>query len=237
MKITRSFACLLLSLAIAAPALGAENGTSGDIPAVMNKIRWFGQSSIRIEAGKKVIWIDPLYYARGDKADIILITHLHGDHYVEANVRALMKKDTVVVAPVDLGLKNRVMKPGTASVIDGIPIEAVPAYNIVKAQNHPKSAGNDGYIVTVNGVRIWHAGDTELIPEMKDFHCDIALVPLGQTYTFASVDDAVQAVIDSGAKAAIPIHYGLYEGKDTDALYFADKLRARGIVCDVRRKE
>lgn len=228
---------MLLSLAIASPAARAESGAAGDIATVLRNIRWFGQSSIRIEAGKKVIWIDPLYYAKGDKADIILITHLHGDHYVEANVRALMKQGTVVVAPVDLGFKNRVMKPGTATTIGGVKIEAVPAYNIVKTQNHPKSAGNDGYIVTVSGVRIWHAGDTELIPEIKDFHCDIALVPLGQTYTFASVDDAVQAVIDSGAKAAMPIHYGLYEGKDADARYFADQLRARGIACDIRRKE
>lgn len=231
------FISLITLMTLSAGAGAAETEKKGDIAAVLKDIRWFGQSSVRIKTGDLIIYIDPVYYDKTDKADIILITHLHGDHYDPKSVQALMKPLTTVIAPVDLGTKNRIMKPNSSGKFGDILIETVSAYNIVKSDKHPKSAGYNGYIVTVGGVRIYHAGDTELIPEMKNFTCDIALVPLGQTYTFSSVDDAVQAVLDVKAKAAIPIHWGMYEGTKKDALYFAEKLSAQGVSVDVREKE
>jgi L-ascorbate metabolism protein UlaG (beta-lactamase superfamily) len=79
----------------------------------------------------------------------------------------------------------------------------------------------------MSGRRVWHAGDTERIPEMKTFNADIALVPLGQTYTMGSVQEAAEAVLDSGASIAIPIHYGMYEGSSSDADTFATLLAGR----------
>ncbi len=230
--------CAVLAFFIAGvPMYSQKTDKASAVKAVMKNIDWFGQSSIRIRTGDKIIYIDPLYYDKDDKADIILITHLHSDHYVYKNVQALMKKDTVVIAPSDLGFANRVMSPGMSAIIRDIIIEAVPAYNIVKANNHPKSTGNNGYIVTVDGVRVYHAGDTELIPEMKTFKADIALVPLGQTYTFASVKDAVQAVLDVKASEAIPIHFGMYEGTKADAALFAEELGKKGVIAEVREKK
>jgi len=224
---------LVATLSGCAKAAAQRASSAADVE---REITWFGQSSIRIQSGGKTIYVDPLFFDKADKADIILITHTHGDHYSFRNVQVLSKKGTVVVAPVDLGFANRVMKPGTKTTIDGFEIEAVPAYNVVKTVNHPKADGNNGYVINVEGVRVYHAGDTELIPEMKDIACDIALLPLGQTYTFGSVDEAVNAALTVKAKIAIPIHYGLYEGSLADAHDFADKLRASGVIVDILEK-
>jgi L-ascorbate metabolism protein UlaG (beta-lactamase superfamily) len=111
------------------------------------------------------------------------------------------------------------------TTVGNIQIEAVPAYNIVKTNYHPKEKKYVGYIITVEGVRIYHAGDTERIPEMKEFTCDIVLLPLGQTYTMNTVEEAAEAALDVKAKFAIPIHYGMYEGKMEDAIKFAELLK------------
>ena len=232
---TRFIMTVTIFVLLSAACVAQEK--KGETAMMIKNISWFGHASIRITADNKIIYIDPLFYDPADKADIILITHLHDDHYVRRNVEALMKKGTIVVAPVDLGFGNRVMKPGTRATIGGIPIEAVPAYNVVKTSFHPKSAGNNGYIITVGGVRIYQAGDTERIPEMKYIACDIALVPLGQTYTFNSVDEAVQAVLDVKAKIAIPIHYGMNEGTKADALRFAELLGKKGVTVEILKKQ
>ncbi|MBM3437493.1 MAG: MBL fold metallo-hydrolase, partial [Bacteroidetes bacterium] len=98
-----------------------------------------------------------------------------------------------------------------------IPFEAVPAYNVVKTKFHPKSNKWLGYILELEGKKIYLAGDTERIPEMKAIACDIALLPLGQTYTMNSVEDAAEAAKDVKAGIVIPIHYGLYEGTQADS--------------------
>jgi L-ascorbate metabolism protein UlaG (beta-lactamase superfamily) len=109
----------------------------------------------------------------------------------------------------------------------GIRIETLPAYNIKKTQFHPRSAGHVGYVLTIDGVRIYHAGDTERIPEMKELNCDIALLPLGQTYTMNSVNEAAQAALDTKAKIAIPMHYDMYEGTPQDAERFKKLLEGK----------
>jgi L-ascorbate metabolism protein UlaG (beta-lactamase superfamily) len=111
--------------------------------------------------------------------------------------------------------------------IDGILIEAVPAYNIVKTNFHPKANNWVGYILTIDKIRIYHTGDTERIPEMKNMACDIILLPLGQTYTMNSVEEAAEATLDVKAKIAIPIHFGLYEGKAEDAQKFQALLKVK----------
>ena len=89
---------------------------------------------------------------------------------------------------------------------------------------HKRNDDFAGYILTVGQSRIYHAGDTERIPEMKNIDCDIALLPLGQTYTMNSVEEAAEAAMDTGAEIAIPIHYGMYEGTKEDALEFKELL-------------
>jgi L-ascorbate metabolism protein UlaG (beta-lactamase superfamily) len=202
---------------------------------MVEKIHWLGQAAVKIDTGSQTIYFDPHKIKKTDKADIILITHSHSDHFSIPDISKITTKSTVFVAPKDcvkdLGEmgKNKVMvlEPGMNTTIGDILIEAVPAYNVVKTKYHPKENKWLGYILTINGVRIYHAGDTEKIPEMKDFTCDIAMLPLGQTYTMNSVKEATEAAMDVQAKIAIPIHYGIYEGTEADAKEFKKLLQGK----------
>jgi L-ascorbate metabolism protein UlaG (beta-lactamase superfamily) len=197
----------------------------------LQRISWYGQSSLRIELGGKLIWIDPVGVPVTEKADIILITHSHADHFSMADIKKLSGPATLLLAGFDAangkGLAR--IKPGDSRKVDGLLIEAVSAYNIVKSGNHPKASLFCGFILSAEGVRIYDAGDTERIPEMKDITCDIVFLPLGQTYTMGSVDEAVQAALDVKAKIAIPFHYGLYEGTEKDADDFVAALKEKGV--------
>jgi L-ascorbate metabolism protein UlaG (beta-lactamase superfamily) len=210
-----------------------ENSSKVTPQEMVEKIHWLDQATVKIDAGDQAIYFDPHKIKKTDKADIILITHSHSDHFSIPEISKITTKSTVFIAPEDcvkdleeMG-KNKVLvlEPGMNTTIGDILIEAVPAYNVVKTKYHPKANKWLGYILTINGVRIYLAGDTEKIPEMKDFTCDIAMLPLGQTYTMNSVKEAAEAAIDVQAKIAIPIHYGSYEGTEADAKEFKKLLK------------
>lgn len=200
---------------------------------MLTHIHWLGQAAVKIALPEKTIYIDPYQISQEIKADLILITHSHGDHFSPADINKIMADHTIVIAPQDCISRIKelsqekavVSEPGLKKQIGEILIEAVPAYNVLKSNFHPKSNRWLGYILTIDGVRIYHAGDTERIPEMKDIRCDIALLPLGQTYTMSSVEEAAEAALDVKAKVAIPIHYGLYEGSQQDARHFQHLLK------------
>jgi L-ascorbate metabolism protein UlaG (beta-lactamase superfamily) len=183
-----------------------------------------------MEASSYTIYTDPNSITTKDTADVILISHSHGDHFSPADIDKITGPNTVIIAPQDVNYtgthgKRVILKPGEVYTAFGcISIKAVPAYNIVKTQYHPKDKNWVGYVITVNGVSIYHAGDTERVPEMKDITCDIAMLPLGQTYTFDDVSEAVEAAKDAKAKIAIPMHFGLYEGTAEDAVKFKNLL-------------
>jgi L-ascorbate metabolism protein UlaG (beta-lactamase superfamily) len=225
---------LLMGCVLIHSAFGAD--AKGFSPEEMTeKIHWLGQAAVKIEAGDKNIFIDPYQIQNKDEADIILITHSHKDHFSKDDIAKVAKADTLFIAPKDCAgsieetFKTKVMvsEPGMKTSAGDILIEAVPAYNVVKTKFHPKENNWVGYVLTVNGVRIYHAGDTEKIPEMKTFACDIAMLPLGQTYTMNSVEEAAEAAADVKAKIAIPIHYGLYEGTAEDAKAFEELLKEK----------
>lgn len=204
--------------------------TENPIANLTNNIHWLGQSDFRIETAGKVIYIDHVRVTDDLPADLVLITHPHFDHFSELAIAKVATSNTVVVGPADckysgLCKEFKTFTPGDAFILDEcIKFKAVPAYNIIKIKNHPKSNKWMGFLISSEGVTIYHAGDTERIPEMKEFTCDIALLPLGQTYTMASVDEAVEAIKDLKPKIAIPMHYGLYEGNQADADNFKAKL-------------
>ena len=114
------------------------------------------------------------------------------------------------------------MKAGDRFTVKGVDVEAVPAYNVNK-QFHPKDAGMLGFIVGIGGVRIYHAGDTDFIPEMNNIETDIALLPVSGTYVMTA-DEAIQAARAINPKVAIPMHYGAIVGDQTDAERFRDQL-------------
>jgi L-ascorbate metabolism protein UlaG (beta-lactamase superfamily) len=189
-------------------------------------------------AGGPVIYVDPIQQtATTADADFILITHNHGDHQSIADLNRVRKPGTVIyssppgvpalmTALASAGVTINAVTPGERFVIGGVEVETVPMYNVVR-NNHPRVMNFVGYVINVGGVRIYAAGDTERIPEMRTFTADIALLPLGQTFTMISVQDAADAAIDLRARVAIPYHYGRGEGTLADANTFATLLAGR----------
>ncbi len=202
-------------------------------PSIINRIFWLGQATVKITSGGQTIYFDPYQIKAGDNADFVFITHSHYDHFSLDDLEKVCNENTILIAPHDCkpilenaGYKHLIVtEPGMKQTINGLSFEAVPAYNVVKTNFHPRSNNWVGYIVDVEGTRIYHAGDTERIPEMKSFHCDIALLPMGQTYTMNSVEEAVEAALDTGASMAIPIHFGMYEGTPQDSEKFREMLK------------
>ena len=227
-----AFSSLFALAAINASALGQPLGTD----ELSRIVRWYGQSSLRIELGGKVIWLDPVKVAVTEAADLILITHDHGDHYSPADIKKLSGPSTLVLAGFDSSPFERI-HPGESKTLGDLTIEAVPAYNVVKTQFHPKSAAYCGFILSSRGLRIYDAGDTERIPEMKGIRCDVVFLPLGQTYTMGSVKEAAEAALDVKASIAVPFHFGMYEGSEDDAKEFARLLQGKIEVLRLERRK
>jgi L-ascorbate metabolism protein UlaG (beta-lactamase superfamily) len=207
-----------------------DAGPDLSVDQLVENIHWIQQSCFRIEGSKFKIYTDPISITETDEADIILITHAHGDHFSASDIAKIATSQTILIAPADIAYagtigKRIVLVPGQKYMAFGsIKIEAVPAYNIAKTQYHPKSNNWVGYVVTINDVTFYHAGDTERVPEMKNIDTDIAMLSLGQTYTFETVADAAEAAKDVKAEVAIPMHFGLYEGNADDAAEFENLL-------------
>jgi L-ascorbate metabolism protein UlaG (beta-lactamase superfamily) len=191
-----------------------------------SNIHWLGHDTFKV-IGEKIIYTDPFKIESQDIADVILITHEHFDHCSPGDVKKLQGKKTVIVATPDcagvLSGNLQMVKPGDNITVNGIDIEVVPAYNINK-QFHTKDRGWVGYIFTVRGQRIYMAGDTDYIPEMKTFNVDIALLPVSGTYVMTA-EEAAKAALDIKPKIAIPMHYGAIVGDESDAERFAAALR------------
>jgi L-ascorbate metabolism protein UlaG (beta-lactamase superfamily) len=188
---------------------------------MLDKIKWLGHASIRIEA-EKIIYIDPWKIKGGPKADLILISHSHHDHLSPVDIEKIRKEDTVIVAAADAAAKLsgdvRALKPGDRTTAHGIAVEAVPAYNIDKPF-HPRANQWIGFILTVEGKTIYYGGDTDAVPEMKAIEADIWILPVGGTYTM-SAKEAAEVVNMFRPQVAIPIHCGDLVGTLEDAATF-----------------
>lgn len=195
---------------------------------MIENIHWLGHDTFKI-TGEKIIYTDPFKIREKDSADIILITHEHYDHCSPDDVKMLQGPDTVIVTTEDCAGKLsgtvRTVKPGDKLTIEGIDIEAVPSYNTNK-KFHTKERNWVGYIFTVNSRRIYLAGDTDYIPEMKSFRADIALLPVSGTYVMTA-DEAVRAALDINPGIAIPMHYNSIVGTENDAKRFAEALKGK----------
>ena len=196
------------------------------------------QSSIRI-AGEKVLRFDPFRIPDAPHdADVIFITHAHYDHFSADDIAKTASPDTVFVFPASmqaeidgLGIPAERQVPMTAGeekTVCGVPVTAVPAYNRLKPF-HPKGKGWLGYLVTAENTKIYVAGDTDATQEAKKVRCDIAILPIGGTYTMDA--PAAAALADCIRPACvIPTHYGTVVGKAEDFRTFSEKLKNTAAV-------
>lgn len=191
---------------------------------MLENIRWLGHAGFRI-AEEMLVYIDPwkLSEACADAA-IILITHPHYDHCSEEDIRLIQTEDTTIVCPADcaskLQGKVKTIKPGDKISIKGVSIEATPAYNVGKSF-HPRASGWVGFLISIGQKRIYHAGDTDLISEMDEITTDVALLPIGGTYTM-DAKEAAEAATKINPEVAVPMHYGDIVGQAKDAQRFKE---------------
>lgn len=178
-------------------------------------VKWLGHSSFQIRVKDKIIYIDLKKYGKvvgtSEKGDIILVTHNHGDHCSPPKIRELSKKDTIVIAPKNCARRIsgnvKTIKPEEKIVVDSIVIEAVEAYNIKRFKPsgklwHPKGYGV-GFIIKADDKTIYHAGDTDFIPEMRHLkNIDLALLPTDDKYTMDNAE-AAQAATAINPKIAM----------------------------------
>jgi L-ascorbate metabolism protein UlaG (beta-lactamase superfamily) len=199
---------------------------------VLSNIKWLGHDGFEVSTDEIRLVIDPYQIEACEPADIILITHPHFDHCSVDDIEKIKKPSTVFVTEAESAKKLdgdvRIVKPGDRLTVMGIEIEAVPAYNTDK-DFHPKKNNWLGFIVTIDGVRVYHAGDTDLIPEMDDLSVDIALLPVSGTYVMTA-DEAIEAARKITPKVAIPMHYDAIVGSRDDAVKFKTALEG---VCEV----
>lgn len=180
------------------------------------KATWYGHASVMLEADGLVVVIDPYVLPRGAKpADIILYTHGHFDHCVATP--SITKSSTVAIAHRSCKLPVRLIDVGAKEKAGSLIIEAVDAYNPGK-KFHPKGSGA-GYLLHFKSATVYMAGDTDFIPEMKNYKCDLAFVPIGGTYTM-NEEEAAEAIASIMPKMAIPYHYNYLAETKADAEKF-----------------
>jgi L-ascorbate metabolism protein UlaG (beta-lactamase superfamily) len=201
--------------------LAVETAVQKEKEKVMSvKLQWFGHASFKISSGSDVIYIDPwkLKDAPHD-ATIVLVSHIHGDHYSAEDIAKVSGMNTKFISTGDVIQKQgkgQVLKPGQSIDVNGVKITGVPAYNIAK-QFHLKSYNWLGFVIEIAGKRIYYAGDTDFTDEMKALkNIDLALLPAGGKYTMDAAE-AADATKQFKPKQAIPYHWGDIVGSQADA--------------------
>lgn len=202
-----------------------------DLNEVLNKITINCQSSIKIQDGL-TIYFDPYGIKEKvnsiAKADYIFITHPHWDHLDMNSINNLVSEKTIIIGPSSVieklnnNYKTLEVKSDHTYNLANISFMTVPSYNLNK-DYHPKDAGYIGYIVTLNNIIYYVAGDTDVLDELKGVKADVIFLPVGGTYTMTK-EEAVELANDIDPSIAIPIHYGLAVGSVKDAIYFKEHL-------------
>lgn len=198
-------------------------------------------SSIKMKNKNIIIYIDPFKIDNDyNDADFIFITHDHYDHYSEEDINKVVNNDTIIVVPdglitklMQIGInkdKIIVVEPNKKYSVKGINFETVPAYNINK-KFHPKENGWVGYLINLNNTVYYIAGDTDFTEENRKVKCDVALVPVGGTYTM-DYKEAATLINEIKPQIAVPIHYGSIVGTKQDAINFTQLLNKsiKGII-------
>ncbi len=178
------------------------------------EIFWLGHASFKIKMfSGRIIYLDPYNIKNGEeKADIIVSSHSHGDHFSRSDIKKIWKDDTILLGPVSIAdslkkFDGQVLEIGEEFAYKDFTIELFPAYTIKKG-THPKSNNWVGTIIESAGKSVYHAGDTERIPEMKELasrKITVALLPCGGTYTM-DFEEATDAALDIQPEIVVPMH-------------------------------
>ena len=202
---------------------------------MLDKIEVLIHSSIKFSKGL-IIYFDPYKIDRDyHDADIIFITHDHYDHYSPLDIKKVIKDDTIIVVPQDIGEKlstNNVIGvvPNKNYEVLNIKFKTIPAYNVNK-NFHPKENNWVGYLLEYNNIKYYIAGDTDITKENHDIVCDVAFVPIGGVYTM-DYQEAAKLINKIKPRIAVPIHYGLIVGNKDDGIKFS-KLLNNNIECKI----
>ena len=179
----------------------------------------FVPASVKIVCADLVIYCDPLIVEDTAKADFIFITHDHPDHFSKKDINKLIKPETVLIAPKNITgkysyIENHPAKIGTRTNLGKIQFEVVESYNI-NSKIHKKGSNFVGYVIVCDATRIYIAGDTDFIPEMKELSdITVAIVPIGEGKTAMNPEDAAEAVNMINPAIAIPVHYELNKNRE-----------------------
>ena len=179
---------------------------------------------------EEVIYFDPFKIEKNyNDADLIFITHDHYDHYSEEHIHKVIKERTIIVAPEDMltkllkkGFEREnilLVEPNEKYRVRGIEFKTIPAYNVNK-QFHPKANEWVGYLIELDGVIYYIAGDTDITEENKKVKCDVAFVPVGGTFTM-DYKEAAELINEIKPKIAVPTHYGSIVGEKSDGVSFS----------------
>ncbi|MFN3804867.1 MAG: MBL fold metallo-hydrolase [Pyrobaculum sp.] len=213
------------------------------------EISWLGHDAFRIKKDVAV-YIDPYQIQVGEpKADIVFITHEHFDHCEPASIKRVLKPSTIVVAPgVAKPCVNKVtqnmleISPGETRDVGSLQVVAYPAYNLNKFRDpsrgvvfHPKEDGRVGYLIEWGGVKIFHVGDSDFVPEFREVRADVVFVPVSGVYVMTP-QEAAEFVNTIKPKVAIPMHYGAIVASRREAEEFR-RLVAPGIEVVILERE
>ena len=207
---------------------------------MLDNIKWLGHSTIKF-INNKIIYIDPYNIKEQfNDANIIFITHNHYDHFSKEDIKKCMKSDTKIVITKDLyedtlalGFNEKTIisvLPNNTYELDNIKFRTLPAYNINK-QFHPKENDWVGYVININDLSYYIAGDTDITDEAKKVQCDIAFLPVGGKFTM-NYEEAAELANTIKPKIVVPIHYGTLIGTKEDALNFKSNLK-NDIKCEI----
>lgn len=195
----------------------------------LENIKILAHSAIRIE-GTRVLYFDPYHLVEETHdADVIFVTHDHFDHFSAEDIQKVANEKTLLVSPLScektvresgLFTEDRLvfMAPGDAAFLKGVQASAVRAYNLNK-KFHPKENDWLGYVVTMDGVSYYVAGDTDATPELLEVKADVALLPVGGTYTMTA-EEAALAALQMDICTAIPTHFADIVGTKEDGPRF-----------------
>ena len=202
---------------------------------LVDSLEWLGHSGFRIATRGATVYIDPYRAPDGPKADLILVTHGHYDHYSPQDIERLSHDGTCLVAPAAVaeraGGRVTSIAPGEELELDAVPgvqVAAVAAYNTSKRDRegrlfHPREAGWVGFDLNVRGERLYHSGDTDVIPEMDAVvGVDVALLPVSGVYVMTA-GEAAEAARRMQPQLAVPMHWGEHIGTREDAEAFAER--------------